>query len=104
MHILFIQEGRSALHEAVESGNLEICRGLLKAGASLKLKDEVGLTPLTLAQQLENPEILKILSTVKSEKRKPARQSQKVNAGDEVESSRGRGLPAMTSSPELIAL
>ena len=52
------------LHEAVERGDLEICRLLLKADSSLlDRKDEQGRTALYIATFHDNPEIVDLLLT-----------------------------------------
>jgi FOG: Ankyrin repeat len=51
---------REAFVEALLSGNLEITKILLEAGAKVNIKDDKGFTPLMLAILLpsENPELL----------------------------------------------
>ena len=43
------------------SGKIEPVRLLLEYGARIDIKDKDGLTPVDLAEQLQNNEILKIL-------------------------------------------
>ncbi|HHT0593362.1 TPA: Dot/Icm T4SS effector AnkY/LegA9 [Legionella anisa] len=53
--------GRSALHWAVSSKNLDCARALLKAGVSLDLQDKDGQTPLHKAVQNGDKPMIKML-------------------------------------------
>ena len=44
-------EGRTALHNAAESGNLDIMNYLLTEGAKINIKNQDGMTPLMLVVQ-----------------------------------------------------
>ena len=50
--------GKTPLHYAAESRRFEVCRELLKSGASKKTRDMVGLKPVTYACELLQPESL----------------------------------------------
>jgi ankyrin repeat protein len=51
----------SPLHYACENGNLEIVRLLVVYGAHLHSEDESGKSPLEVAQDMENDEIVSFL-------------------------------------------
>ena len=48
---MFLQDGRTALHNAAKWGNLAALQALLAASASSQTADYQGLTPLHLAAQ-----------------------------------------------------
>lgn len=58
--------GATALHFAVSKGNLDICRTLLKHGASARAKDVRGQLPLHRAAAVGNVPIVKLLLESKS--------------------------------------
>src|SRR5262249_36811373 len=51
----------TALEEAVETGNLEIVRILLRAGANVNTRNEVGLTPLMFIRDNATPQLIREL-------------------------------------------
>ena len=54
-------KGRTALHDAVMSGNLLLVKMLLQHGAKINVQDYEGITPLYLATQGNNVEIANLL-------------------------------------------
>ncbi|KAL2402612.1 Ankyrin repeat-containing protein C6C3.08 [Exophiala dermatitidis] len=58
--------GATALHFAVSKGNLEICKNLLKHGASARTKDKRGQLPLHRAAAVGSVPIVKLLLENKS--------------------------------------
>lgn len=54
-------EGRTLLIDAIRQGRHDIVRHLIKLGADVNLKDEVGCTPLMWAARENNISILKLL-------------------------------------------
>ncbi|KIV93417.1 hypothetical protein PV10_04630 [Exophiala mesophila] len=58
--------GATALHFAVSKGNLEICKTLLKHGASARVKDKRGQLPLHRAAAVGSVPIVKLLIEHKS--------------------------------------
>jgi ankyrin repeat protein len=57
--------GRTALHEAVAQDHAHVVPILLKAGASLLVRDKFGKTPLDIAQDYKLEEIANLLSAHK---------------------------------------
>ncbi|KAK1422766.1 hypothetical protein QVD17_18052 [Tagetes erecta] len=55
------EEGRSALHVAVNNGHLEMVRLLLEGGANVNKPDIKGCTPKSLAKQQENKSVYDLL-------------------------------------------
>jgi ankyrin repeat protein len=53
--------GRTLLHLAAKSGNYLLVKALVEAGATPDIKDDMGKTPLMLAQQFERADILNCL-------------------------------------------
>ncbi len=49
------------LHKYIEIGDLVMVKGLIMAGADPSVRTERGLTPLHLACQSDNPEVVKLL-------------------------------------------
>lgn len=58
--------GATALHFAVSKGNLEVCKTLLKHGASARTKDKRGQLPLHRAAAIGSVPIVKLLLEHKS--------------------------------------
>lgn len=56
--------GRPPLHLAVASGNVKLAKRLITAGADVNLGDAKGTTPLSLAQNLDDPATAKIMTTL----------------------------------------
>ena len=54
-------EGTPIIHYAVFNNNFNIVRLLIDSGASLKAKDQYGLTPLVYALKEKNSEIIEII-------------------------------------------
>jgi ankyrin repeat protein len=52
-------DGESPLHLAVKSGEIELVKKLLKAGAMGGSRNLEGLSPRELARESKNPEVLK---------------------------------------------
>jgi ankyrin repeat protein len=59
--------GATALHGAVYHGNLEVIKILIESGANPYLKDNMGNTPVSLAERTNNEMILKLLKTSANE-------------------------------------
>ena len=55
--------GDTALHVAVSNGNIEIINYLLKHGANPTIKSEDGVTPLSLADEGGNKEVISIIKS-----------------------------------------
>lgn len=47
-HILFLQDGKTALHEAAGLDHLEVVNALLQAGADMHLEDKVDTSTYSL--------------------------------------------------------
>ncbi len=56
------QAGKSALHHAVGNQNREMVQALVRAQADITLADNAGQTPLDLARETNNTEIIALLS------------------------------------------
>jgi ankyrin repeat protein len=84
------------LHEAVDGGHAELCKLLMSVGASLKLKDDAGMTPLELARELKNPHVVDVLSHVQSRRKRAVKQVPILAEDKLVQTpNRGRGLPPL---------
>ncbi|KAK6950682.1 hypothetical protein Daesc_007207 [Daldinia eschscholtzii] len=55
-------KGQTALHVAADENLIDTCSSLLKAGASINVKDSNGLTPLVIAIKKRFPEIVRIMA------------------------------------------
>lgn len=66
--------GKTTLHDAARSGSAPTVRVLLLHGADPTIKDSYGRTPIFVARETNQPEIVKIL--------RGARQAQKMQASD----------------------
>lgn len=53
--------GMTALHASIARGNVDVARALLEAGAQLDLKDAAGRSALDVAEQFNQPELVKLL-------------------------------------------
>eukprot|EP00743_Colponemidia_sp_Colp-15_P006822 GILK01007358.1.p1 GENE.GILK01007358.1~~GILK01007358.1.p1 ORF type:complete len:608 (-),score=137.63 GILK01007358.1:160-1770(-) len=53
--------GVAPLQQAVESGNMDICRFLLDKNVDVNVRDLTGRTPLMLAIEKANPELIRLL-------------------------------------------
>jgi ankyrin repeat protein len=62
--------GYTPLHSAIQSGNAEVIRLLLAAGADINLRDGNGRTPLDLALA-KNPMIAELLEQAAQGKQPP---------------------------------
>ena len=58
------EEGRTGMHYAAVSGNLQIIAILIKGGAKLDPKERLGNTPLHLAAEVDQAEAAKLLLDV----------------------------------------
>ena len=56
--------GRTPLHWAAKGNSVEVARLLIKAGADVAARNKDGNTPLDLATQRENQEMIKLLKAV----------------------------------------
>jgi ankyrin repeat protein len=61
--------GLTALHCAVASGDARTVRALIAAGASVEARDATGVTPLVLAAQLGDYEIVKAILVARADPR-----------------------------------
>jgi hypothetical protein len=55
-------DGRTALHLAVQKGNAKAVQALVTQGANLNVMDNKGLTPFALALEREEPYIIQIIA------------------------------------------
>ncbi len=60
--------GITPLHRAVESDDIVLVKLLLDYGANVKVKDDFGETPLSMAKENENKEIIQLLQAVGAKK------------------------------------
>src|SRR6516165_12613602 len=58
------EDGRTGLHYAAMNGNLTIIAILIKASAKLDVKDKLGNTPLHLAAERNQPDVVQLLLDV----------------------------------------
>lgn len=71
-NIAYPQKGeRTPLHEAASHRALDIARILIDFGAATNRKDAKGKTPMDLAHAANDTEMVELLSTYKSQDRKP---------------------------------
>eukprot|EP00913_Durusdinium_trenchii_P024901 g23374.t1 len=61
-------ERATALHIAAFNGHLHTAELLVAAGASLDVKDKKGMTPLDLARQFKEQEVVKLLESAAQKK------------------------------------
>jgi len=68
----------------------------MAAGASVKAKDNAGMTPMDLARDNDDPEVLEALSARYPKRGKAAKKNQaKLIPEEQGDQRRGRGLPPM---------
>lgn len=60
--------GITPLHRAVESDDIVLVKLLLDYGANVKVKDDFGETPLSMAKENENKEIIQLLQAAGAKK------------------------------------
>jgi len=59
--LLFIWWNKESLHDAAESGNIDVVRTLVSQGANVNAKDKDGRTPLYWAACNRNVEVIQFL-------------------------------------------
>jgi len=65
---ILLQNGCTALHRAVQFGNIEVVKRLLHAGCQ-QLRDKKGITPLYIAHNRNHTEIAKLLKPLNNQKK-----------------------------------
>lgn len=91
------EEGRSALHVAVNNGHLEMVRLLLEGGANVNKPDIRGFTPKSLAKQQENKSVHDLL--VSHEKKRNEHKIEFSERETTDGTQKNRYLPTTNKSP-----
>ena len=61
--------GNTPLHGAASRGLVDIVKKLIECGADINIKNEFGETPVDLAEMMERPEVVKLLTQGRGKRR-----------------------------------